>query len=80
MDQVQEKIVKCCGVASYTDYVGGKSCNATNSTSWRVPKSCCINIDGTNCDYNNVCKDSPDKLGIHMKVCLVTFLSSWCTT
>ena len=80
MDQVQEKIVKCCGVVSYEDYAGGKSCNLTNSTSWGVPKSCCINTDGTKCEYNNVCKDSPDKLGIHMKVCLVTFLSSWCTT
>ena len=80
MDQVQEKIVKCCGVVSYTDYTGGKSCNLTNSTSWGVPKSCCINTDGTECKYKNVCEALPNKLGIHMKVCLVTFLSSCCTT
>ena len=82
MDQVQEKIVKCCGVLSYKDYAGGKSCNSSstskNATSWSVPKSCCTNADGTNCKYKNVCEAlSPVKIGIHLKVCLVTFLSSY---
>ena len=78
MDKVQEKIVKCCGVVSYKDYTGGRSCNSSTTSknvTWGVPKSCCENPDGTNCEYKDVCKDSgsPDKLGIHLKVCLVTF-------
>jgi len=66
MDQVQEKIVKCCGVISYKDYLNA---TATNSTAQQVPQSCCKNANGANCFYKDLSGHTEDEMGIYLNGC-----------
>ena len=42
MDEIQSKIVECCGVDKFTDYAWTAK---NNSSEFKVPKSCCQNKD-----------------------------------
>jgi len=69
MDQVQEKIVKCCGVSNYTDYFNGKTCaTVSKNETLRVPVTCCKSEDRSGCQYKDICKAAGD-LGIYENGC-----------
>lgn len=74
MDQIQEKIIKCCGVESYTDYFHGNTTG--NSTTKTVPSSCCINTNYEGCYYKDLDKaPSVDKMGIYTNGCYEKLLT-----